>query len=78
MNKLLYRSKQRGWLELDLLMGLWAEQHVPSMSTDMLRQYAAVLDQVGGSEMALQLLEPDTSMQLAVVTAQHGKHTRSS
>lgn len=47
VNKLLYRSKQRGWLELDLLMGLWAEQHVPAMSTDMLKQYAAVLDQVG-------------------------------
>lgn len=46
MNKLLYRSKQRGFLELDLLMGLWAEEQVPKMPLDMLTQFSVVLDEV--------------------------------
>lgn len=25
--KLLYRSKQRGWLEVDLILGSWANFH---------------------------------------------------
>lgn len=29
--RLIYRSKQRGWLEVDLLLGTWASQHVPIM-----------------------------------------------
>jgi succinate dehydrogenase flavin-adding protein (antitoxin of CptAB toxin-antitoxin module) len=45
INKLLYRSRQRGFLELDLLVGLWAEQEVPKMDTAMLQQFAVVLDQ---------------------------------
>jgi succinate dehydrogenase flavin-adding protein (antitoxin of CptAB toxin-antitoxin module) len=46
INKLLYRSRQRGFLELDLLVGLWAEQEVPKMCADMLQQFNVVLDQV--------------------------------
>jgi hypothetical protein len=46
INKLLYRSRQRGFLELDLLVGLWAEQEVPRMDTNMLQQFNVVLDQV--------------------------------
>jgi hypothetical protein len=48
INKLLYRSRQRGFLELDLLVGLWAEQEVPKMDIDTLQQFTVVLDQVGG------------------------------
>ncbi|KXZ53209.1 hypothetical protein GPECTOR_7g1102 [Gonium pectorale] len=44
-NKLMYRSKQRGFLELDLLMGLWAETHIPKMSVPELEQMARVLDE---------------------------------
>jgi len=45
INKLLYRSRQRGFLELDLLVGLWAEQEVPKMDRGMLQEFATVLDQ---------------------------------
>ena len=30
--RLIWHSKQRGWLELDLLMGGFAEKHLPSMN----------------------------------------------
>jgi len=29
--RLIYRAKQRGWLEVDLLLGTWASQNVPNM-----------------------------------------------
>ncbi|KAF5837783.1 Flavinator of succinate dehydrogenase-domain-containing protein [Dunaliella salina] len=44
-NKLLYRSKQRGFLELDLLMGLWAEENIPKMDMRAMEEFSAVLDQ---------------------------------
>jgi succinate dehydrogenase flavin-adding protein (antitoxin of CptAB toxin-antitoxin module) len=43
---MLYRSKQRGWLELDLLVGMWAERQLPSMDVGMLQSYAGVLEEV--------------------------------
>lgn len=46
VNKLSYRAKQRGFLELDLLVGLWAESALPRMSAAELRDFAAVLDEV--------------------------------
>uniref|UniRef100_A0A7S2R8F6 FAD assembly factor SdhE n=1 Tax=Rhizochromulina marina TaxID=1034831 RepID=A0A7S2R8F6_9STRA len=42
--RLIYRSKQRGWLEVDLLMGTWAVEHVPSLSSEELDQYEALLN----------------------------------
>ena len=41
-SKLLYRAKQRGFLELDLLVGLWAERHVPHMSEGDLKHMEQV------------------------------------
>ena len=41
--QLLYRSKQRGWLELDLIMGSWAERHIPTLSDTELQQYESVV-----------------------------------
>ena len=43
--RLLYRSKQRGWLEVDLLLGSWAAQHVPGLSPAELDEYEALLNQ---------------------------------
>jgi succinate dehydrogenase assembly factor 2 len=37
--RLLYRSKQRGWLEVDLLLGTWAYTHVPTLSESELDEY---------------------------------------
>lgn len=37
--RLVYRAKQRGWLEVDLLLGTWASQNVHSLSADELDQF---------------------------------------
>lgn len=37
--RLIYRSKQRGWLEVDLLLGTWASENVPTLSVTELDQY---------------------------------------
>jgi succinate dehydrogenase assembly factor 2 len=34
--RLVYRSKQRGWLEVDLLLGTWASMNVPGLSAEEL------------------------------------------
>eukprot|EP00892_Ulva_mutabilis_P010343 jgi/Ulvmu1/7681/UM038_0112.1 len=36
INKAMYRAKQRGLLELDLLIGIFAERNVPNMSAERL------------------------------------------
>ena len=46
VNKLLYRSRQRGFLELDLLMGKYAERELPRMGSEQLLQFSGVLDEV--------------------------------
>lgn len=43
VQKLLYRSKQRGLLELDLLVGEYAEKHLPDMNTEQLRAAEEIL-----------------------------------
>lgn len=45
VNSLMYRSRQRGFLEMDLLVGIWAEKQLPNLSEDMLVQFSQVLDQ---------------------------------
>ena len=44
--RLLYRSQQRGWLELDLVMGEWASKNLEALSDDMLLEYSELLDEV--------------------------------
>lgn len=45
VNRLLYRSRQRGFLEMDLLVGLYAERRLPQMAGHELAAFSAVLDQ---------------------------------
>lgn len=37
--RLIYRSKQRGWLEVDLLLGTWASEFVPKLSESELDEF---------------------------------------
>ena len=42
--RMIYRSKQRGWLEADLLMGSWACENVPKLSKKELDEYEIILN----------------------------------
>jgi succinate dehydrogenase assembly factor 2 len=42
--RLVYRAKQRGWLEVDLLLGTWANQNVHSLNADELDQFEAFVN----------------------------------
>ena len=42
--RIIYRSKQRGWLEVDILLGSWAVQNVPTLTTEELDEYELLLE----------------------------------
>ncbi|CAM9820656.1 unnamed protein product [Hapterophycus canaliculatus] len=42
--RLVYRSKQRGWLEVDLLLGTWAEKNVAGLSATDMDRYEDILN----------------------------------
>ena len=42
--RLVYRSKQRGWLEVDLLLGTWAHENVPHLSPEELDDFEAFVN----------------------------------
>jgi len=44
--KLLYRSKERGMLETDLLLGTFALKHLHTLNETQLQQYEALLDAI--------------------------------
>ena len=44
--KLLYRSKQRGWLEMDIMLGNWAAANLPRLQEAELQQFQEVIDRV--------------------------------
>ncbi|XP_016499004.1 succinate dehydrogenase assembly factor 2, mitochondrial-like [Nicotiana tabacum] len=45
-NRLRYRSKQRGFLELDLVLGKWVEDHIQSMDEYGIKSLVDILDLV--------------------------------
>ena len=42
--RLIWRSKQRGWLEVDMLMGSWAVENVPSLTKEEIDQYENLIN----------------------------------
>jgi len=42
--QLLYRSKQRGWLEMDIMLGGWASARLADLSEDQLTQFAEIIE----------------------------------
>ena len=42
---MLYHSKMRGWLELDLIMGTFAERYLPNLGEKDLEDYATILEE---------------------------------
>lgn len=43
--RMIYRSKQRGWLEVDLLLGSFAAIHVPKMTDAELDEFEVLLEE---------------------------------
>jgi succinate dehydrogenase flavin-adding protein (antitoxin of CptAB toxin-antitoxin module) len=39
----MYHAKQRGWLELDLIIGQWAEKNLHSLSSEELKDFEELL-----------------------------------
>ena len=44
--RLLYRSRQRGYLELDLILGKWTEENIEKLDEEQLKSLVEVLDLV--------------------------------
>merc|ERR1712146_491371 len=42
--RLLYRSKQRGWLEMDIMLGNWAFANLNQLEADELQQFHELLN----------------------------------
>ncbi|PFH33214.1 TPR repeat region protein [Besnoitia besnoiti] len=45
LKRIMYRSKQRGWAEIDLLLGAYADQELPSMSPQDVDEFEKILEE---------------------------------
>ena len=54
--ELLYRSKQRGWLEVDLILGSWASDNIMNLSESQLADFQKILN-VGTFEIYTFLID---------------------
>merc|ERR1712226_1787990 len=43
--RLLYRCKQRGWLEVDLLLGTWASENIELLNPKELNQFEKLVNE---------------------------------
>ncbi|KAJ1390563.1 Flavinator of succinate dehydrogenase-domain-containing protein [Ochromonadaceae sp. CCMP2298] len=43
--RMIYRSKQRGWLEADIILGAWAAKYVPGLTEPQLDEYEVILNE---------------------------------
>ena len=59
--RLLYRSRQRGWLEVDLLLGTWAAKNLPGLTAGELDAYEAILNQETTDLYNLLLSKPEVA-----------------
>jgi hypothetical protein len=50
--RILYRSRQRGYLELDLLLGKWAENNAAHLNEKRLQDLVDLLEQVACCDFA--------------------------
>lgn len=41
----MYRSRQRGWLEVDLLLGSWTQKNIDGLQEGELNDFEAILNQ---------------------------------
>ncbi|MCO5567700.1 hypothetical protein L7F22_021394 [Adiantum nelumboides] len=44
LNRILYRSRQRGYLELDLILGKWTEENIQKLDDQQLKSLVEILD----------------------------------
>ena len=59
--RLLYRSRQRGWLEVDLLLGTWASKYLHTLNQAELEQYETIMNQETTDLYNLLLSKPDVA-----------------
>lgn len=49
--RILYRSRQRGYLELDLLLGKWTEENITNLDEKRLQELVDLLEGVRGTHL---------------------------
>ncbi len=83
--RLIFRSWHRGTREMDLIMGSFAEGHVPGMDADALTQYEALLNVpdpdvydwiIGRADVPANLINPVIGLLLKHDVSASGAHRK--